>query len=208
MIIPPCEHVSIFSDEERLQINEIGARSGCHTCGTKNPGTRSGNWIGDFQPPGALNWASQKQRIYPHCLFCKKCQGAGVRNLVATNGIPESHERWEPGCITFISDVSIGRGPLGLSPDANIWATGDCVAVGLMSFMDGMTELVFGRAETSTLSAPAQFDGVIATPSQSLAVSTPEGFILGMPEPVGPRTRIRIWADHLTEPARIDTMFG
>jgi hypothetical protein len=127
---------------------------------------------------------------------------------VATNGVPDSHERWEPGCITFISDVSIGNGPQELKSDANIWATDNCVAVGLMSFMDGMTELVFGPAETSTLRESPQFDGVIATPSQSLAVSTPDGFILGIPEHVGPRTRIRIWTDHPTEPGRIDVMFG
>src|SRR5690606_18434009 len=98
--------------------------------------------------------------------------------------------------------------PLDLDPDTNVWAAADCVAVGLMSFMDGMTAHVFGPAEMSDLREPPQFDGVIATPSQSLAVSTPEGFILGMPEPVGPRTRIRIWTDHPTEPGRIDVMFG
>jgi len=37
------------------QINGIGDASDCHTCGTSDPGTTSGNWIGDHQPPTALN---------------------------------------------------------------------------------------------------------------------------------------------------------
>lgn len=208
MVIPPCEHISIFSDDERRQINEIGAKSGCHTCGAKYADTRSGNWIGDLQPPGAVNWAAQPQRIYPHCLFCKKTQGATVRNLVAANGMPPSHQRWEPGCITFISDVSVRRGPDELDRDTNIWAAAGCVAVGLMSFMDGMTELAFGPATAVALTGQPQFDGVIDTPSRSLAVSTPEGFIIGRPESVGDRTRIRIWIDHPAEPETITVAFG
>jgi hypothetical protein len=32
-----------FTAAERAEINAIGSRTGCHTCGTTNPGTKSGN---------------------------------------------------------------------------------------------------------------------------------------------------------------------
>jgi hypothetical protein len=62
---------------------------------------------------------------------------------------------------------------------------------------------MFGRAAAVALTGSPQFDGVINTPSRSLSVSTPEGFIVGMPEQVGDRTRIRIWTDHPAEPETI-----
>ena len=40
-----------FTAEERRQIDRIGARSGCHSCGTKTPGTKSGHFVIDHQPP-------------------------------------------------------------------------------------------------------------------------------------------------------------
>ncbi|WP_437784545.1 hypothetical protein [Sorangium sp. So ce1097] len=36
---------------EQKQINRIMDKHGCHTCGTKDPGTKSGNSIADHQPP-------------------------------------------------------------------------------------------------------------------------------------------------------------
>jgi hypothetical protein len=77
-----------------------------------------------------------------------------------------------------------------------------------MSFMDGMTELAFGPATAVALTAQPQFDGVIDTPSRSVAVSTPEGFIIGVPVPVGDRTRVRIWIDHPAEPETITVAIG
>src|SRR5262249_6319299 len=43
-----------FTKAERDAINEIGQTSGCHTCGTKDPGTKSGDFIPDHQPPTKL----------------------------------------------------------------------------------------------------------------------------------------------------------
>jgi hypothetical protein len=44
-----------FNKGERAEINQIGEASGCHTCGTKDPGTSSGNFIPDHQPPNGVN---------------------------------------------------------------------------------------------------------------------------------------------------------
>jgi RHS repeat-associated protein len=58
--------------EQQDKINEIGNRDGCHTCGTKKPGTKSGNWIGDHQDPKKLN---------PQCQGCSNVQGGHIRWL-------------------------------------------------------------------------------------------------------------------------------
>ena len=69
--------------EEQEKINEIGDRDGCHTCGTKNPGTKSGNWVGDHQDPTKLNPKGKPQRYYPQCRPCSNEQGGRIRWLPA-----------------------------------------------------------------------------------------------------------------------------
>jgi RHS repeat-associated protein len=64
-----------FTADEREQINRIGARTGCHTCGTKAPGTISGDFIPDHQPPNSMQQPGQEQRLYPHCKPCSQRQG-------------------------------------------------------------------------------------------------------------------------------------
>lgn len=68
-----------FDKGERGQINEIGGQSGCHTCGSTDSGTSSGNFIPDHQPPNALNPNGGAQQLYPHCLSCSRVQGGQVR---------------------------------------------------------------------------------------------------------------------------------
>ncbi|MBN9076923.1 MAG: hypothetical protein J0H84_11955 [Rhizobiales bacterium] len=58
--------------QDRLRIGRI---YGCHTCGTKDPGTRSGNFFVDHQPPNARNNRGRSQRIFPHCMICSARQG-------------------------------------------------------------------------------------------------------------------------------------
>jgi hypothetical protein len=59
--------------------NQNGAIWGCHTCGTFNPGTRSGNYVLDHQQPTAWNPLGRPQRIYPQCLSCSGRQGNWIR---------------------------------------------------------------------------------------------------------------------------------
>jgi hypothetical protein len=59
-------------------INEEGNTHGCHTCGATTPGTRSGNWVGDHQPPSSQN-PNEDARLYPHCTSCSARQGGEVR---------------------------------------------------------------------------------------------------------------------------------
>ena len=61
---------------EQRQVNELMEKHGCHTCGTKNAGTKSGNAVADHQPPQALNGSKE---FFPHCINCARRQGGQVR---------------------------------------------------------------------------------------------------------------------------------
>ncbi|MFB7325548.1 polymorphic toxin-type HINT domain-containing protein, partial [Streptomyces sp. NPDC056190] len=68
----------------RAKINKIGNEHGCHRCGTKSPGTASGNWIPDHQPPVSVNkrWGGKLRTILlPHCKTCSTLQRDKLRAL-------------------------------------------------------------------------------------------------------------------------------
>jgi RHS repeat-associated protein len=59
-----------FTAAERAAVRQIGEGSGCHTCGTMNPGTKSGNFVLDHQPPSGLVKPGTPQQLYPQCATC------------------------------------------------------------------------------------------------------------------------------------------
>ncbi|MEO0810408.1 MAG: hypothetical protein AAFW82_07200, partial [Pseudomonadota bacterium] len=61
----PIRPVVDFSKAERKAINDIGNKHGCHSCGTKKAGTKTGNWIPDHQPPRNNNPDRASFRAYP-----------------------------------------------------------------------------------------------------------------------------------------------
>jgi RHS repeat-associated protein len=71
-----------FTREERQQTNRNMRESGCHTCGTRDAGTPSGNAIPDHQPPNALNPPGGQQRLYPQCETCRRRQAGEVTQEV------------------------------------------------------------------------------------------------------------------------------
>ncbi len=68
---------------EQRQVNELMEKHGCHTCGTKDPGTKSGNAVADHQPPQSLD---DPIEFYPHCIHCARRQGGDVRQEKAKRG--------------------------------------------------------------------------------------------------------------------------
>ncbi len=66
-----------FTPDERAEINRIGKESGCHTCGSTDPGTASGNFIPDHNPANALNDGGP-QVLRPHCKNCSGRQAGQV----------------------------------------------------------------------------------------------------------------------------------
>ena len=73
--IPARSAAQTFTSAERTAINKIGQTTGCHTCGTTNPGTKSGNFVPDHQPVSSLNSANAPQQLLPQCLTCSRQQG-------------------------------------------------------------------------------------------------------------------------------------
>jgi RHS repeat-associated protein len=70
------------SAAQQSAINEMGDAHGCSTCGATSPGTKSGNWVGDHQPPTALNTNGGPQVYKPQCLQCSRQQGGQVAAAV------------------------------------------------------------------------------------------------------------------------------
>lgn len=79
--LPARNSLRRFTIEERRTINKLGQRHGCHTCGSKSPGTRFGNFVIDHQLPSAGNYLRLPQRLVPHCLSCSRRQGGIVRGI-------------------------------------------------------------------------------------------------------------------------------
>lgn len=84
--IPSTSTGRLRRGEQRV-INMIGKVRGCHICGKFDPGTRSGNHVGDHQQPTALNQLGRPQRRYPQCLHCSNVQGGKVRALMKKRGL-------------------------------------------------------------------------------------------------------------------------
>ncbi|WP_423370925.1 hypothetical protein [Burkholderia sp. LMG 32019] len=57
--------------------NREVTESGCHICGTKDPGTKSGYCIGDHIPPTKLA-SAQEQSLFPSWVTCPNAQGGFV----------------------------------------------------------------------------------------------------------------------------------
>jgi hypothetical protein len=71
-----------WTEEERAEINRIGSRYGCHTCGTLQPGSTSGSFFLDHQSPTRLNPPGRNQVILPQCMSCSVRQGGLVSSAV------------------------------------------------------------------------------------------------------------------------------
>lgn len=76
--IPARSSAQKFTAAERQAINDIFAESGCHTCGARIAGTKSGRPVPDHQPVSALNFDNRPQRLFPQCLQCSNDQMRAV----------------------------------------------------------------------------------------------------------------------------------
>ncbi|QKJ30792.1 RHS repeat-associated core domain-containing protein [Mucilaginibacter mali] len=83
--IPARGKAQVFTKEERDAINKIGYDTGCHTCGTKIPGTKSGNFVPDHQPSSALVPDGTSQLLFPQCIGCSRSQGGTISIILKAN---------------------------------------------------------------------------------------------------------------------------
>ncbi len=70
------------SPSQQNAINQMGGARGCSTCGATSPGTKTGNWVGDHQPPTKLNSTGGPQVYKPQCIQCSRQQGGQVSAAV------------------------------------------------------------------------------------------------------------------------------
>lgn len=70
-----------FPDDIRDTVDAAGRTHGCHSCGSKDPGTAHGHFIPDHQPPAnqvrhaeSRGMSVGEVRLYPHCLNCSRSQ--------------------------------------------------------------------------------------------------------------------------------------
>jgi RHS repeat-associated protein len=81
---------------EQVEVNRIGKDEGCHTCGTNDPGTKDGHFVGDHQPPNAMRQEGQSQNLYPQCLSCSRTQGGEVRAATRSQQSPPPQPPAQP----------------------------------------------------------------------------------------------------------------
>lgn len=77
--IPASRPNSRATAAEARAVTQQGKTLGCHNCGTKTPGTRSGRFVNDHQKPTSLNPTGAPQHYFPHCTSCSARQGGLLR---------------------------------------------------------------------------------------------------------------------------------
>ena len=70
-----------FRAGERDTIDAYGRQTGCHTCGTRDPGTATGHFVPDHQPPTSLAAPGEPQQLFPQCLSCSREQGLAIAGM-------------------------------------------------------------------------------------------------------------------------------
>lgn len=71
-----------FTEQERAEVTRFGYLYGCHTCGTRDPGSATGNFSLDHQRPTRLNPLGEGQGLFPQCMSCMHRQGGLIAKEV------------------------------------------------------------------------------------------------------------------------------
>ena len=113
-----------------------------------------------------------------------------------------------PNSLILVMDQTIGEIPNSMNQTL-IAATSSCVAVGTICEADGETSLTLSDERPPRLpkEVPA-FDGVIATPSRKLSICSVHDEQLLALDVANSSTRVRIWANHPSEPSEIWVVAG
>jgi hypothetical protein len=108
-----------------------------------------------------------------------------------------------PNSLVLISDAQGGSVPQDFRREKGIVSTDTCVAVGCLAEMDGQTEMTIGPAGEVAPGADPVFDGMLATPSRNIVVSTIEWSKLLEASVPNLQTRLRVWINRAREPDKI-----
>lgn len=110
-----------------------------------------------------------------------------------------------PNSFVLICDAQGGTvpDPDAIAEAASITATNSCVTVCCLAEMDGETEINLGPADKVGLDIRPAFDGVIETPTHTVAIFTTEWTKLLQINVMSDRSHLKIWTNRKKEPDRI-----
>ncbi|MFD5574992.1 polymorphic toxin-type HINT domain-containing protein, partial [Streptomyces cadmiisoli] len=109
-----------MSAAETAQIQDIGDRLGCHSCGATTP-RASGHWTPDHQPITSLVLDGTPQMLYPHCETCMRRQGNLAMKLL-TGRNPQGYRKGPSGLIVPKDLLNVGPG--WSQKASGLWAPG------------------------------------------------------------------------------------
>ncbi|HEX4157002.1 MAG TPA: hypothetical protein VHY79_00880 [Rhizomicrobium sp.] len=202
---------------EQETIDEIGAKRGCHTCGTQTSGMKDGHWIGDHQPPTRLNLFGRPQNLYPQCLRCSQIQGGTVTQVLRRlfgmgklAGVAKGFEFMStlecsvaaPNSLIFIEDPTHDY-TVPSNTGGPLTYTSSCITVGTLESSRGDETIVRLGSDVGTPEGKMIFNGTLETPGRCVEVGTSwleRIFSMPVNDIV---TRVRIWTNHPTEPDQI-----
>jgi hypothetical protein len=84
-----------------------------------------------------------------------------------------------------------------------IASTDTCVAIGVLSEVDGETAFTLGPATEVDPGYPPSFEGILLTPARSIALRTVLGAVVLEATVAGEETQVKVWANGQSEPDRI-----
>ncbi|GAA3619742.1 polymorphic toxin-type HINT domain-containing protein [Streptomyces chitinivorans] len=67
--------------QEIRDVNDIGNKYGCHTCGAAKSGYKSGTWVKDHQPVSTFINKGDSQILLPQCRSCSAAQGRAAAQM-------------------------------------------------------------------------------------------------------------------------------
>ncbi|MFI9600665.1 ricin-type beta-trefoil lectin domain protein [Streptomyces sp. NPDC052043] len=109
-----------MSAAETAQIQDIGNRLGCHSCGATTP-RASGHWTPDHQPITSLVLEGTPQMLYPHCDKCMRRQGNLAMKLL-TGQNPSGYRQRPSGLV--VPRGLLNAGPSWSQRPSGLWAPG------------------------------------------------------------------------------------
>jgi hypothetical protein len=80
--VPASKINGAVTSAEKRAVTAQGIEFGCHSCGAKVAGTKSGNFVNDHQPPSSINSPPGPQSLFPHCVQCSAAQGGVLSNFL------------------------------------------------------------------------------------------------------------------------------
>ncbi len=115
-----------------------------------------------------------------------------------------------PNSLIFVSDPNGGSvpDPDKIAREAGITATDSCVVVCCLAEMDGKTEITMGLADDVDPGGDPGFDGILATPTRAVVVSTVGFDTLLEANAPNLQTRIRVWTNKPKEPDKVVVGIG